>query len=532
LGTSGFDPGGNFSITFSKDQFQHGNPDRAAPNVIVRVYDYQNRIVGNSGQFIPLQASHSIDITLYRMPVPDTWNVRGTAYCQDGSVFTQGNIRIYCLHNGQEHWLAETGLGGGAFTLTFSRSQSPTARMEYGFAEFENGKLVKPAWVKTRSRETHGVLESETRWLEKVEYSDGIGNVALAKAKAEPEAGGNERWVGTGRTVLNNKGNPVKQYEPYFSNGEDWENEAGMREQGVTPIMRYDPLSRLVRTDFPDGTHSKVEFTAWEQKDFDRCDTAASSPHFNTPTITHLDSLGRAFLAIADDGKGNHPATKTILDIEGNEKQIIDARGNGTENLQDLNYEYDQMGNIIEIKDDAQKAVFHDNQLVNPSQTFKYDALYRLTEATGREHTDNVADMETLFEGNPNIRESVPQDSSALRNYTRQWEYDEVGNILSLIHTASNGNWNRQYNYAATNNRLLSTTAGNSTADYAYNEHGSMASMPHLQAMDWDFMERLSHITRGTTEAYYSYDGSGQRTRKMVEKNNVVEERLYLGRVV
>jgi len=62
-----------------------------------------------------------------------------------------------------------------------------------------------------------------------------------------------------------------------------------------------------------------------------------------------------------------------------------------------------------------------------------------------------------------------------------------------------------------------------------YNEHGSMSSMPHLQAMDWDFAERLSHITRGTTEAYYNYDESGQRTRKVVEKNNVVEERLYLG---
>ncbi|MFO0761899.1 MAG: hypothetical protein U0359_36000 [Byssovorax sp.] len=25
------------------------------------------------------------------------------------------------------------------------------------------------------------------------------------------------RWVGTGRTVVDNKGNPVKQYEPFFS---------------------------------------------------------------------------------------------------------------------------------------------------------------------------------------------------------------------------------------------------------------------------------------------------------------------------
>jgi RHS repeat-associated protein len=53
--------------------------------------------------------------------------------------------------------------------------------------------------------------------------------------------------------------------------------------------------------------------------------------------------------------------------------------------------------------------------------------------------------------------------------------------------------------------------------------------MPHLSAMEWDFAERLRHITKGTTEAYYNYDGSGERVRKVVEKGNIVEERLYLG---
>lgn len=70
---------------------------------------------------------------------------------------------------------------------------------------------------------------------------------------------------------------------------------------------------------------------------------------------------------------------------------------------------------------------------------------------------------------------------------------------------------------------------GQTAASFSYNAHGSMTSMPHLSAMDWDFAEKLCHITRGTTEAYYSYDGSGIRTRKVVEKNGVVETRLYLG---
>jgi RHS repeat-associated protein len=70
---------------------------------------------------------------------------------------------------------------------------------------------------------------------------------------------------------------------------------------------------------------------------------------------------------------------------------------------------------------------------------------------------------------------------------------------------------------------------GSASANFSYNAHGSMASMPHLSAMDWDFAEKLCHITRGTTEAYYNYDGGGIRTRKVVEKNGVVETRLYLG---
>ncbi len=54
---------------------------------------------------------------------------------------------------------------------------------------------------------------------------------------------------------------------------------------------------------------------------------------------------------------------------------------------------------------------------------------------------------------------------------------------------------------------------GSISASFSYNAHGSMASMPHLSAMDWDFAEKLCHITRGTTEAYYNYDGNGIRTR-------------------
>src|SRR5690606_19892835 len=137
------------------------------------------------------------------------------------------------------------------------------------------------------------------------------------------------RWVGTGRTVFNNKGNPVKQYEPFFSGTHEFETEDDLVEWGVTPIIKYDSLDRVVRTDFPDRTFSKVEFDSWRQEEWDQNDTVldsgwyaernAPSPtgqepsipreraawlaaqHAGTPTATDLDTLGRPVRTVANN---------------------------------------------------------------------------------------------------------------------------------------------------------------------------------------------------------------------------------------
>src|SRR5690606_17651608 len=141
------------------------------------------------------------------------------------------------------------------------------------------------------------------------------------------------------RTIFNNKGNPVKQYEPYFSSVPAYDSEADLVEWGVTPIIRYDSIDRVVRTDLPDGTFTKVVFDSWEQETWDQNDTCrhptdpsqhsgwyvergAPSPlaaeptdpetraawlsaqHADTPTRVLLDSLGRPFLSIAHNRVG------------------------------------------------------------------------------------------------------------------------------------------------------------------------------------------------------------------------------------
>ena len=86
-----------------------------------------------------------------------------------------------------------------------------------------------------------------------LECFDGSGNVLMKKMQAEPDpdstaADPSLRWIVNGLTVLNNKGKPVKQYEPFFSERFGCELPRG---EGVTPIIYYDAAGRVGRTDAP-----------------------------------------------------------------------------------------------------------------------------------------------------------------------------------------------------------------------------------------------------------------------------------------
>jgi RHS repeat-associated protein len=246
--------------------------------------------------------------------------------------------------------------------------EDPTTTIEYALDRFKDEG--KPVYVKTRARERHA--DTSTRWQESYSYSDGSGHEVMRKIQAEPTLAMDPRWVGTGRTVFDNKGNPVKKYEPFFSATSEYETDEAVAAVGVTPILHYDPLGRLLRVDLPNGTFTKVAFTPWQQTSWDENDTVLhegnrwyiarapdetpplsaaerraarvtarqqgselSPPNpdgtptvtHGTPTVTHVDPLGRAFLVIADNGEGDTHATRTALDIQGNPLSITDALG-------------------------------------------------------------------------------------------------------------------------------------------------------------------------------------------------------------
>lgn len=715
--------------------------------------------------------------------------------------------------------------------------------------DFENySKHGKPAVIGSITREEHFAQKPDSSVQIGFEYTGGLGEVIMQKAQAEPGIAkrvtiddnntliieevntalkNDLRWIGNGRTIVNNKGNAVKQFEPFFSVTWQFEAHKELVETGVTPIMYYDAAGRLVKTELPNGTFSKVVFDAWKQSMFDPNDTIEDSDwhkrrtdpqrhdfindtfeqqaavkafeHRNTPSVMHLDSLGRPVLAIEHNknlAADEFYLTKVKLDTEGNLRSVTDARGNvvmnykydmlgnmvyqksmdagqrwlliniagnplrtwdernhefqyfydiahrpthskvlggdqkdqnglpvplnhifdrimygenvsiegktdkelnfrgqvyrhydtggrietpsydfkgqplsttrklfkkykevanwrdenleidlepeeftffsktdalgriteqiapdssvifpeynktgllrsekmlhsdtresksylknidynekgqrnfitygnnvktkfeydqetfqlrslktnrGNQLLQDLSYTYDPVGNITHIKDAANDSEFFRNQVIDPVNTYSYDALYRLIEATGRENNAalNFGNCDN-WNDQPFLKYVSRSNPMMIRKYTQRYQYDVVGNILEMKHLAVGGNWTRNYSYETTSNRLKGTQIGNNQnpANYTnyrhHSKHGYMEELPHLEKIGWNFKEEVVLTSRqncievgnSPSTTYYQYDGSGQRIRKITEnqasrKNQATkkDERIYI----
>jgi RHS repeat-associated protein len=203
----------------------------------------------------------------------------------------------------------------------------------------------------------------------------------------------------------------------------------------------------------------------------------------------------------------------------------------GSEPLQDLEYTYDPVGNILAITNAAEDTVYFDNAAVTPDQEFEYDALYRLTNAWGREKTARGrADwVEPAFG-------PVPA-SEVMQGYEQRYEYDVGGNITKMRHLLGGvTEWVRDYFYPTTSNRLTSTTESGGTVTYPHDLRGSIVNWPHLYQdgvsspnVVPDFRDQMKRAQLNEDDyAVYAYDHAGQRARKVVKKGQNVEERRYV----
>ena len=288
--------------------------------------------------------------------------------------------------------------------------QQATTRLVYDLFAYwrtKNDPQPQPAVVYTLARETHASdlgANQQTKFQHHFSYSDGFGREIQKKLQAEPLGEGTPaptpRWVGSGWTIYNNKGKPVRQYEPFFSATHHFEFAMAI---GVSPTLFYDPVERAVATLHPNYTYEKVVFDPWKQISWDVNDTVLLDPktdpdvgaffqrlpdtdylptwydqrqsgslstkklekeaaakaavHANTPTTAYFDTLGHTFLTMAHNrflNSSNAPVdayypARSTLDIQGRQRAVSDefTQANQLVTRLVMRYDYDMPGNRI-----------------------------------------------------------------------------------------------------------------------------------------------------------------------------------------
>ena len=115
--------------------------------------------------------------------------------------------------------------------------------------------------------------------------------------------------------------------------------------------------------------------------------------------------------------------------------------------FQDLAYDYDPVGNPLQITDNLTSSSFAANKIIPNTRTFRYDPRYRLVRATGKKRSTITNWWDDPLTPNPT--------SGQYTAYDYDYAYDEVGNVTTNEEQA-----NASMSYKATRIDLYN---GNST---------------------------------------------------------------------
>ena len=379
------------------------------------------------------------------------------------------------------------------------------------------------------------------------QVKDGAG--VLTNQQRNPQTGKDEAYDFKGNLLWSNRRLLLDYIGPA-----NWDAHPPLEPgNGYDVHTVYDALARPTSMTTADGSVYHPTFN--EANLLERVDMSLAAVAAPTPFVTNINynAKGQRVLIVY----GNDVTTEYTYDSDTFRlTHLVTTRpatvAAGQRTAQDLAYTYDPVGNITRIVDHAQPRVNFDNDCVDASNDYQYDALYRLVGATGREHPG--LDRQPGCDDTPRLGNPIPySNQQALRRYAELYQYDAVGNILDMIHhlgdNLSNPGavvWHQRYQYRPDNNHLRCTSVPGEAAQpeystdpnaqyasrYTYDEHGNMTSMPHLADLSWDFEDQLQSIDLGGGgRAYYTYDAAGQRVRKVIHRQNGTRqnERIYLG---
>ncbi|RCX04408.1 RHS repeat protein [Kosakonia sp. AG348] len=189
--------------------------------------------------------------------------------------------------------------------------------------------------------------------------------------------------------------------------------------------------------------------------------------------------------------------------------------------LQDLRYEYDPVGNVLVITNDAEESRFWRNQEVVPENHYAYDSLYQLVSATGRE-------MASAVQQNSNLPAYSSFDNATYTNYSRIYTYDNAGNLTKIQHSApaSGNNYTTSVTVSDRSNRAVLSTLTENPADVEalFTAGGQQKELLPGQSLLWTARQELQQVTPVTRDGAaddserYRYDAASQRIVKITSQ--------------
>lgn len=212
------------------------------------------------------------------------------------------------------------------------------------------------------------------------------------------------------------------------------------------------------------------------------------------------------------------PETQRLLHVKTERPQ---GHALGAKIMQDLRYEYDPVGNIVCVKNDAEATRYWRNQKIVPENRYIYDSLYQLVSATGRES----ANQKTPASMQSQPVTTLVKDVQSYTNYTRLYTYDRGGNLTQIRHNSPTAQQSFTQDICVSNktNRALlkSQCSDPHQVDNYFDESGNLTKLLNGENIIWDSRNHLK-ATNDVIEGGYLYEGetyqynsAGQRITKL-----------------
>jgi len=209
---------------------------------------------------------------------------------------------------------------------------------------------------------------------------------------------------------------------------------------------------------------------------------------------------------------GNGVVTKANYALEDGRLLRLSAGLPGAAPLQDLQYQVDAVGNILQIDDHALPIRYFKNQRIEPTCLYGYDTLGQLISASGWEAEKTALHPAADYRASTN--------ASAVLNYQEAYDYDASGNMIELRHLGAQP-FTRRWAVAANSNRSL--LEDDQPPDFAngFDDNGNLQCLQRGQTLTWDLRNQLSSVSPVVRDGeeddseHYLYGGGGKRLRKV-----------------